>query len=250
MTLLIDGDMCLYQATAAVEREVRWDDFNHVLFSNSEEAWIAFEHILTGYRESLKQDDIRIIFSGSGNFRKELSPTYKSKRAERKPLAYQRTMERARETYKCLSVDRLEGDDVLGILATNGKVKDPIVVSFDKDMQGVPGKLYRQGQLVTISEQEADYFWMFQTLTGDATDGYPGLPGCGPVKAEKILAPVWNGTNPPDPSVNVLWLSVVKAYEAQGLDESDALIQARLARILRASDWNSKTKEVILWEPR
>ena len=242
MTLLIDGDMCLYQATAAVEREVRWDDFNHVLFSNSEEAWVAFEHILTGYRESLKQDDIKIIFSGSGNFRKELSPTYKSKRAERKPLAYQRTMERARDTYKCLSVDGLEGDDVLGILATNGKVKDPIVVSFDKDMQTVPGKLYRQGQLVTISEQEANYFWMLQTLTGDPTDGYPGLPGCGPVKAAKILGPYIG--------LPALWAAVVHAYEAVGLDESDALIQARLARILRASDWDSKRKEVILWEPK
>ncbi len=247
MTLLIDGDMVLYQATAAVEKEVRWDEVNHVLFSNSEEAWGAVEHILTNYREALKQDEVQIALSGSNNFRKAIAPTYKVKRAERKPLAYLRTMERMRETYKCLSVDTLEGDDVLGIWATNGKVKDPIIVSFDKDMCGVPCTLYNKGELKTITEDQADYFWLSQVLTGDAVDGYPGLPGCGPVKAAKILKDFDVGREMT--YLEGLWAAVVKAYEAQGLDESDALIQCRLARILRASDWDSKKKEVRLWTP-
>jgi hypothetical protein len=38
-----------------------------------------------------------------------------------------------------------------------------------------------------ITEAQADRFHMIQTLTGDVTDGYPGCPGIGPVKAEQIL---------------------------------------------------------------
>jgi hypothetical protein len=34
-TLLIDGDLILYRSTSAVEKEVRWDEDNHVLFSNA-----------------------------------------------------------------------------------------------------------------------------------------------------------------------------------------------------------------------
>lgn len=42
---------------------------------------------------------------------------------------------------------------------------------------------------------------------------------------------------------------VVKIFESKGLTEEDALRQARVARILRASDYNKKKKEVILWNP-
>jgi DNA polymerase-1 len=62
---------------------------------------------------------------------------------------------------------------------------------------------------------------MYQTLVGDTSDGYPGCPGIGPVKAEKVLG------MPPN------WQDVVGAYRAAKLTEADALVQARVARILR-----------------
>jgi DNA polymerase-1 len=42
---------------------------------------------------------------------------------------------------------------------------------------------------------------------------------------------------------------VVAAFESKGLTEEDALVQARVARICRASDYDFKTKEVKLWNP-
>ena len=77
-----------------------------------------------------------------------------------------------------------------------------------------------------------------QTLTGDVTDGYAGLKGVGPKSAEKIL-----GARP-------TWDAVVAAYQKQELTEDYALTQARLARILRSSDWDDEKQSVILWEPK
>ena len=41
----------------------------------------------------------------------------------------------------------------------------------------------------------------------------------------------------------------MEAFEKKGLTEDDALLQARVARILRASDYDFKKKEPIMWTP-
>jgi DNA polymerase-1 len=41
----------------------------------------------------------------------------------------------------------------------------------------------------------------------------------------------------------------VEAYAKKNLTADDALVQARVARILRHTDYNFKTKEPILWTP-
>jgi hypothetical protein len=46
-----------------------------------------------------------------------------------------------------------------------------------------------------------------------------------------------------------LWPRVLEAYTKAGLTEADALTQARLARILRWSDWDAKERKPILWTP-
>ena len=46
-----------------------------------------------------------------------------------------------------------------------------------------------------------------------------------------------------------LWPVVTGAFEKAGLGEAEALTQARLARILRAEDWDFDNREVKLWTP-
>lgn len=238
-TLLIDGDLLLYRSAAATESEVQWDDDNWILHSNLTESKDLFTTSLDGITNALGTKSLIMCLSDSANFRKDLTPTYKSKRKDtRKPIVFKAMLEWIKETYDPIIKPRLEADDVLGILATHpdyaGKC---IIVSEDKDMQTLPCALYRQGELKTISEADADYFWAFQTLTGDSTDGYNGCPGVGPKKAESIL------TSPP------YWPKIVNAYRKAGMTEEDALLNARLARILRYSDWDIKKQEVKLWTP-
>jgi len=251
-TLLIDGDEYLFKACAAVEREVRWDQWNHVLYCNEGEAWDNFVRLVAQLTERFGTTAVYLCFSGDQPyFRAALLPTYKAGRS-RKPLCYTLLRERCDEEYRVVTFPHLEADDVMGLLSTQpGKTGKRIIVSQDKDMKGVPGLLSRDGRTVeTISEVDADLFFMTQVLTGDVTDGYPGCPGVGPVKAEKIIQDAINKeAHLAGNATACVWPSVVIAYEKKGLTEADALTQARLARILRWSDWDNQKKEPILWSP-
>jgi DNA polymerase-1 len=45
------------------------------------------------------------------------------------------------------------------------------------------------------------------------------------------------------------WDKVVEAFEKQGKTEEEALVQARLARILRTENYNMRTKVIKNWKP-
>lgn len=224
----------------ACERETQWDEENWILWCNTKQAWDNFVSAVEHYRTTLKASRVTLCFTESRCFRYDLVPDYKASRAGgRKPLGYKSLVEKAKDTYEWKSMTGLEADDVMGILSTT-KTKTPtVIVSEDKDLKTIPGMLYRGGNLITMTEAEADYWHMYQALIGDTADGFKGLPGCGPKTAEKILK-----------EAPCLWTAVVEAFEAKGLTEEDALTQARLARILRASDWDNINKRVILWEPQ
>ena len=73
---------------------------------------------------------------------------------------------------------------------------------------------------------------------GDTTDGYSGCPKIGPKTAEKIL------------KSNPTWDAVVNQYQKADLSPDYALTQARLARILRHTEWDDDKMAVKLWEPK
>lgn len=149
------------------------------------------------------------------------------------------------DRYRTERLHGLEADDLLGILATTPpKYDDAIVVSLDKDLRTIPGRHLNPGketEPVVVTELEADHSWLMQTLTGDTSDGYVGIPGVGPKKALKILM----NTS----SLAAKWRRVVEAFRADKLTEADALTQARVARILRRSDYDKDSKSVLLWHP-
>lgn len=241
--LLIDGDLYLHRACSAVERDVRWDEQNHVLVANFAQAWETLVKSLDRIFERFDTRDHVLALSTvvSPVFRLKVDQTYKSHRAEtRKPLCYFRARKQLEEEYNVVCFDGLEADDVCGILATKPGDRERIICSTDKDMKTIPATVWDRKDLRTYTEAEANYWHLYQTLTGDTTDGYKGCPGVGKVKAEKLL------TNDDDKDK---WSVVVAAYAHAGLTEDAALVQARLARILRWSDWDSEKKEPILWTP-
>ncbi len=245
--LLIDGDQYLFRACAATERDTKWDDENHVLASNEVEAWETVAGSLNNIGDHFNSKDLVVTLSEGRCFRYTVDPTYKNHRAEsRKPLCYWDVRDRLIAEYKVVMLDGLEADDVMGILATKPGSDEKIIVSRDKDMKTIPGKLWNGKDFSVISEAEADYFHLYQTLIGDTADGYKGCPGIGPVKAEKLLASI-NEDTPMAPLA--MWKRVVAAYVKASLTEADALRQARLARILRWSDWNSEKRTLVLWTP-
>ena len=239
--LLIDADILLYQSISASEQEVEFEEDLWVMYSDLNVAHEQFTEKLDYILKFNPQAPYRLCFSDARNFRKEINPTYKANRkATRKPMAFKEFRAQIMEKYPSITKPNLEADDILGILATKPGA-DAIIVSGDKDLMQIPGKHLKQGEIVEVSEREGDAFFYRQILTGDQVDGYPGCPGIGKVKAEKILSKPEAQETP--------WEFIVEAYEKAGLTSDDALLNARMARILRWEDWDNDQQKVILWTP-
>ena len=238
-TLLIDADLYLYRAAVNAEMEIDWGDDIWSLRTDLKVAKKLFTEEIESFCAILDADDVLLCVSDTANFRKTVYPAYKSNRKKnRKPVGYKALVDWAKNNWPSHVQATLEADDILGILGSNDTL-DTIVVSDDKDLMTIPCRLFkpRDGSLSAISKAVADKNFLLQTLVGDSTDGYPGLKGAGPVRAEKILG------KRPDFSL------VVRAYEGAGSTRVDALTQARCARILRHSDWNEERQKIELWEP-
>ncbi len=235
--LFVDADIIAYRAAAAAETAIDWGEGEWTLHSHDPEVF----RMMDTFIDKLKQDsgikDVVACISDKLNFRKEVAPYYKENRKDtRKPMSLGNAKEYLYDMYDGMIMRKLEADDVLGIAGTT----DPSVViwSLDKDLLTIPARHFIDGEIVEISKEDADYQFFYQTLTGDSTDNYSGCPKVGPKNAEKILAKAKGAEE--------MWTAVVAAFEKAGLNEDVALENARLARILRTTDYNG---EVILWTP-
>lgn len=254
-TALVDADILAYQAAAASEQPIQWDDGLWTLHAFEGEGERRFDEMLDNITKAVEADKVVLALSDSENWRKGVLPSYKSNRAAtRKPMLLKHLKDRALDKYDAFLRPTLEGDDCLGILGTMKKTGDSIICSLDKDFKTIPGRHYNFGrkEFFDVTMQQADYWHMMQTLTGDTADGYSGCPSIGPKTAAKILqAALDEGIHWANPQQlrEIYWQHVVKAYAKAGLSEEEALTQARVARICRVSDYDFKTKQVILWSP-
>ena len=242
--LLIDGDIVAYQQSFLSENPVHWGDDFWTLHSDAKEGKQRVDVFLQDLKSTLEADELMIAVSSPTNFRKDLYPTYKDNRAkQRKPLVLGEIREHLIFNHKAVYYSHLEADDVIGILATTPANHEKIVVSIDKDFKSIPALQYNWNNpdagVVKITEVDADRNFMTQTLTGDQVDGYPGCPGIGPKRAEAILQNLSD--------ISAMWEAVKQAFKKAGLGESEALLQARMARILRNGEYNTKTNKVDLW---
>ncbi len=242
-TLLIDGDIVAYQHAAQVETPIHWGDDIWTLHADAKECKQRIKDWLEWLMEENEADEMILYLSCASNFRKDLEESYKANRKDkRKPIILKAIREWLIEEYDARILPRLEADDAIGIALTSGEYGDDcIAVSIDKDFDTIPGKHFNWNHkdgVREVTEEEADYNFFTQTLTGDSTDNYPGCPGVGPKKAEKILD-----------GVEDYWGAVLAAYEKAGLGEDVALTQARMARILRDGEYDKETNNVRLWRP-
>ena len=245
MTLLIDADYLIYNSCCACEQDTRWNEWEHTLHTDERDIMNLIENRLAFYQSVAgSKHDVVMCFSSYPTFRHEIFPEYKINRlGKRKPLALKDIIKKIKDEYTSEYLDGLEGDDVLGLLATSNKYKDPIIVSVDKDMRTIPCKLIAEDEVEHITQRKADRHWFEMALAGDAGDGILGIKGMGMVTASKLLADV------PD-TEEALWHKVLQTYEKKGYTIADAILNARLTRILREGDYDIFTGQVKLWNPK
>ena len=247
--LLIDADIFVYKATRLSEREINWEGDSWTLHSDMAEVKTIIDDQIWKVLEKTKVGSVlpkvTLCFSDRKNYRKVVNPDYKSNRkGGRKPMCFSNAIDYCKSEYNCVSYDWLEADDVIGIKSTKPSKESTVIVSEDKDLLTIPGLHwdFKEEKIFKWSKDQADYQFFYQVLVGDTVDNYKGCQGIGPVSAEKILRENIG-------SVSDMWEVVLEAFLKSGQGEKEAIINARMARILRAGEFDTDTNIITLWTP-
>ena len=240
--MIVDGDLVIYKIASSLEEPIDWGDDIWTLHSDLGKGKTILQQTINHYKEYTKSKEVIFAFSDKLNYRKELDKEYKSYRKKiRKPICYAPLRKWAEQNYNFYSLPNLEGDDVIGLLATQHYKTNNVIISGDKDMRTIPGWhcFIGDDQLEYVDEQQADKNFCLQVLTGDQADGYKGCVGVGAVKANRVLHDKMN--------IDDMWKAVIEEYERNKQTFEDAYHQARLARILRADEYDFATNQPKLW---
>ena len=237
MKLLIDADYIVYKSCAAAETEVDFGDDVILVTSNYSDAYSATCRELTKLKDQFGSFSTLILFfSDTKNFRKKILTSYKGHRNRKKPCGYKRVISQLKTEFEVIIMPTLEADDAMGIYATQNPGN--IIVSPDKDMKQIPGDIYNLDERFTITREQGAKWHLIQTLAGDQTDGYGGVPGIGVKRAEVLFN-----------KKGYTWKTVVEAFEDKDLTEEDALVNARLAKILTVDDYDFEKQTPRFWSP-
>lgn len=138
---------------------------------------------------------VGIIGNHSLGIRKSIVPTYKANRPP-KPDFYKDfgpavEYHLLNEWGFIKSPIGYEADDAVASYAKLCRTKniDYVICGKDKDLLQIEGQHYNytKKEIITVSEATAAFNLLVQLLAGDSTDNIPGIPGVGPVKAQKII---------------------------------------------------------------
>lgn len=154
----------------------------------------------TGWRVVLVFDE------GGSSMRRAIDPSYKANRIDtedrRVISSGLRTIKSAFDSIRAnyISINGVEADDIISILATRCRVKniDALIVSEDKDLYQCLGgsvrryslrdrRIYSANDLLVEFDGDVRQYLMFLALCGDRTDNVPGMPKIGKVKALELV---------------------------------------------------------------
>ena len=233
-TAILDGDIIAYKAAC-------WADIEGIDALESRIPRDIKNWIPKGV------EDIIVAFSCSrkDNFRRDHWADYKKKRdSSDSPDSLGECREFISDRWDTITEPRLEADDLIGIHTSSGEM---VGVTIDKDLKTVPGFHWNPDKDKDIrytTEEEADRFFFLQWMTGDSTDGIPGLWRIGPKKADKLLDE-WDKDT---------WFEEICAMYMDEKYNKDAYPEMEKAmawciRILRDGEYDFENKEINLWMP-
>ena len=237
---ILDGDIIAYQTAFWAEANDP-DKFPKKLKTILKK-WIP---------NKIKDCQIALSCSREENFRRKIWNNYKINRENMYTPEYLRDIkDYIHYNYDTISLPTLEADDVLGIYASSNEA---ISVTIDKDLLGVPGWHYNPNKdkdLRFITKEEAERFFHLQWMTGDSTDGIPGLWRIGPKRATKMLDE-WDESEWDENIIELYSTDKHKVRNDCGISHPDiALAMARCVNILTKDTYDLETNEIKLWDPK
>ena len=163
--MIVDGDLVIYKIASSLEEPIDWGDDVWTLHSDLGKGKTILQQTINHYKDKTKSKEVIIAFSDKNNFGKEFDKTYKSHRKKiRKPICYAPLRKWAEQTYNFYTLPNLEGDDVIGILATQHYKTNNVIISGDKDMRTIPSWhcFIGDDQLEYVDEERANYNFFTQ----------------------------------------------------------------------------------------
>mgnify|MGYP004447887409 CR=1 FL=1 len=236
-TAILDADIIAYKAACYVDIE-------------------GYDHMEDRINDDIKRwtpketDSIVISFSCKrrDNFRRGVWEGYKKKRdSSVHPDSLSDCRAYMSDKWETIVEPSLEADDIMGIYVSRGEM---LGVTIDKDLKTIPGYHWNPDKdkaIRYISEEEADRFFHLQWMTGDPTDGVPGLWRIGPKKATKLLDE-WD-IDKWDEEILKMYDECKRVVELDVDSRDFALSMAHSVRILRANEYDFNTQQVSLWLP-
>lgn len=209
-------------------------------------------------------DNVVVAFSCSraDNYRRDYWPVYKMNRdGKPSPEFLPDAIDYLSNNYFCKKVDRLEADDLIGLGVSSGVAMG---VAIDKDMRTVPGWHWnprKEDVPVYVTPEAAWRFFCEQLVTGDTTDGIPGMIGKGKAYFEKQIAVL-----PEDQWIPAIIAAYAETLESPGkryvekvaniqhelgfTDPYDYFLsQARCLRLLQVGEYDQETGDITAWTP-
>jgi len=200
--MLVDAHACLYASYhATVKYELRNER------GEPTGAILGFANTIRAFLRELPATHFAVMFDsqGSANKRKELLPQYKEHRGEM-PDELKQQIVKAKEMcdafgWRYQEEAGYEADDLIHTFAESASKKMRVhIVSPDKDLAQLVGPnvvLHRETKKPTseMTAEQVEKKWGvrpdqlgdYLAMSGDVSDGIPGVPGIGPTIARKLL---------------------------------------------------------------
>jgi hypothetical protein len=169
------------------------DPVSHALRATN----VQVESIITECQDHFKQPAKMLMWiSGRGGTYRDKIATIRPYKGNRdpthKPVHYDAIRDHLQAKYGSFVTRGIEADDAVSIFARNiyeTGGESLVIATIDKDLDQIPGHHYNYMNKVfyAITPTEAERFFVYQILAGDATDNVIGVWKCGESAAAKHI---------------------------------------------------------------
>ena len=242
--IILDVESYIYKASYSCKILKNIDDFVYQEVYDLHNGIDYINNTVKRLKKKLKaQDIVMVIGDDERNFRKELIPSYKGNRTQPRPLMYELILDYILNKFDVVSLPTLEADDVARIVYEDKKnynFSEKVIVSIDKDFYTIPEVNFlrdlKEDSIVEyIDKDTATYHLMKQTIMGDITDGYNGIPLWGEAKTTKWLNEAKRS-----------WADVLKLYQDNGLSADSYVANKTCAKLIGIESYDLEKGQVIL----
>jgi 5'-3' exonuclease len=195
MIVLVDADSLIWSSCRKHKETPEDNGYNEY-----EDAIYKFDQVFMSIINNIEdryEIDKVITFSGAiGNFRKQISETYKANRKESdRPPLLKEVQNYVKQNYNAIAGEGVETDDVLAtywktLTDTFGR-DEVLIVSIDKDYKQLSCLIYNYHRnhkcYYDISEAEARHNFYEQMIIGDSADNVNFCKGYGKEYCKKAF---------------------------------------------------------------